>query len=74
MAREREETIRVVMAEVRSHGYEPVLIRNGHLKLRWWVNGRQWTYAFSCTPGDVRHRKNTLAGVRRMLRESTSQI
>jgi hypothetical protein len=56
---------------LRGHGFVPTVSNGGkHLRVRWFDQGRRYTLVISQSPSDRHARINSLAILRRMLRNN----
>jgi hypothetical protein len=65
------ELVRDAVTMLQRHGFDPVISNGGkHAKVRWFDQGRRYTLVVSQSPSDRHARINSLAILRRMLRNN----
>lgn len=65
----KQTPIAAVLAELVSAGVEHRVDQGKHYKVRFWVDGHQYTYTVARSASDHRAIQNCRTGVRRILRE-----
>lgn len=71
MSHHSETPVGIVQEELEAHDIEYIVIESKHMKVRFHIEGRRYTYTVPKTTSDGRRtRKNCRSGIRRLLRQA----